>query len=580
MNYQVVHTTAGRLRIRVPQVANDLEYATKLKWLVESLDFVTSVRLNSAASSLIVSYDTGAVSSAAAQEDIVTCIQQASTAEIPLEPTPGQIELRQQVNAWDRLGLPVISLGVALIAAPLDLSIPLLVIGGLIAGAGVPIFRRAIAGVVDERKFKVDFLDSLWITLQTLQGQYVAPALMLSIIESAESLRDMTVRANERQTLEMLDLSDRYAWVERDGTQHQLPLQEVQKGDRVIVYAGEIIPVDGYILHGTAVIDEHNVTGEATPVNCFEGQEVYASTLVIKGQLCVIAERTGKDTRAALVAQFLRAPVGDTQVGDYVEEVADRLVVPTLFLSGSIFALTGNISPALAPLQLDFGTGIRIAAPTTILAALTLLARAGVFIRDGRALEVLARTDTVVFDLTGTLTEAIATSVIPTLTAQGLTTCLLKSDNQQAVSEIVRGLHNDGKTVAYVGDGISDTEALTYADVSVSFAKGTDIERETADVVILSNDLKGLIYAISIAKRAMEIVYQNIALVAIPNISVVIAGILFGLHPVAAVIINNSAALIAEMNGLRPLLGTGVASKALSPGKDPTLEGSAIFAAP
>lgn len=170
-------------------------------------------------------------------------------------------------------------------------------------------------------------------------------------------------------------------------------------------------------------------------------------------------------------------------------------------------------------------------------------------------------------------------SVIEALKAQGIETHLLTSDTQQSVEiiatqlgveaentdaqvlpkqkiEVIRRLHNAGKTVAYVADELNDTEALAYADVSISFAKGTDLEGETADVVLLDNDLKGVIHAIAIAKQAMEIVYQNIAIVAVPNISVVLAGVFLGLDPIAAVIINNCAALIAEMNGRRLLFST------------------------
>jgi len=501
MNYQVVHTSTGRCRIRIPQVASDSEYASKLYWLVKSLDFVTSVRINPAASSLIVIYDTSRVLSATAQEDIFTCIQQASTAEIPLESTPTEYEVGQQVNAWERLGLPVLSLGVALLAGPLELSIPFLLIGGLIAGAAVPIFSRAIAGIVDQRKFKVDVLDSLWITLQALQGQYVASALMVNLAQTGVTMRDMTAIANQRQTLELLDSPNSYAWVERDGIQQRLPLKKVDKV----------------------------------------------------------------------------APATDTQVGDYVGEVSDRLVVPTLFLSGSIFALTGDISPALAPLQLDFGTGIGIAVPTTILAALTYAARNGIYIHSGRALEVLARTDTVVFDLTGTLSQGIATSTSGILTAQGISSYLLTSANQQAVNEVVLGLHNDGKTVAYVGTGLSDL-SVAYADVSVCLTEETDIERVSADVVLIGNDLSQLIHALNIAKQAMDIVYQNIAIVAVPNLSVMIAGVFFGLHPVWAVLINNCAAFIAELNGWRPLSNPdNPALGALHPGELPNEEGPAIL---
>lgn len=695
---QVVHRNERRIRVVVPRLAFDSAYAEALKDLVESVDYVTHVRINPAAKSIAVEYDYGVDKAkiAKAQQQVFEIIEQKTYVEIKELEVPALSQ--QDVDYWQRLGLPVTSLSVALLAGSLEVSMPFLVIAGLIASAAVPIFSRAIAGVVDEGKYNVDILDSLWITLHTLQGQYVAPALMVSLVEASEAVRDITARANQDQTLELLDSPDRFAWVERHGEEQQIPLTEVQKGDKVIVYPGDMIPVDGSILQGTGLIEEHNLIG-VTPVKCLEGQQVYASTLVVQGKLSIVAERTGKDTRAALVSQFLQAPVTDTQVGNYVKEISDRLVVPTLFLSGSIFALTGNINGALAPLQLDFGTGIGIAVPTTILAALSSLARSGVFIRSGRALEALARTDTVVFGKTGVLTEAQATvvgiqttdetistnvvltlaasaeqelyhpvaraiirhaaensvlvreceapeyqvgmgittsidgqkilvgsdrflqregidlvpiykqypnlktdthslvfvakngdllgvilldnpirkesaDVIATLKNQGIETHVVTGDHQQAVRsvatqlginpnnvydsalpenkiDIVRRLRNEGKIIAYLGEGLSDTESFADADVSISFAQRTDIESETADVVIVGDDLRQLIQAINIAKQAMDLIYQNIALVAVPNISVVIAGVFFGLNPLAAVLINNCAALIAELNGSR-----------------------------
>jgi len=164
--------------------------------------------------------------------------------------------------------------------------------------------------------------------------------------------------------------------------------------------------------------------------------------------------------------------------------------------------------------------------------------------------------------------------VIATLKNQGIETHVVTGDHQQAVRsvatqlginpnnvydsalpenkiDIVRRLRNEGKIIAYLGEGLSDTESFADADVSISFAQRTDIESETADVVIVGDDLRQLIQAINIAKQAMDLIYQNIALVAVPNISVVIAGVFFGLNPLAAVLINNCAALIAELNGSR-----------------------------
>ncbi len=126
--------------------------------------------------------------------------------------------------------------------------------------------------------------------------------------------------------------------------------------------------------------------------------------------------------------------------------------------------------------------------------------------------------------------------------------CAEASPQQKA--EVVRRLHEQGKTVAYIAHGLSDTEALTNADISVCFAKKTELERETADVIIVGHDLQAVIDAIDVAKHAMKIVYQNIAIVTVPNISFVIAGIIFGLNPAWAEIINNGAAIIAQMNSI------------------------------
>jgi Cu2+-exporting ATPase len=127
----------------------------------------------------------------------------------------------------------------------------------------------------------------------------------------------------------------------------------------------------------------------------------------------------------------------------------------------------------------------------------------------------------------------------------------------QAKVEQMRRFQQQEKVVAFVGEGINDVGALAHADVSISFASGNDMARETADVLLLDDDLRGLIHAIGIAKRAMEIIYQNTAIVAVPNISVVLAGIVFALDPVLGVIISNGSMLLAELNSFRPLFDPG-----------------------
>lgn len=195
--------------------------------------------------------------------------------------------------------------------------------------------------------------------------------------------------------------------------------------------------------------------------------------------------------------------------------------------------------------------------------------------QDGELLGVILYTDPVRLE---------SNRAIATLRDQSIDAYMLTGDNQRVADdvahqlginpgniyakafperkvEVVRQLHDSGKTVAFVGDGINDLAALAYADVSVSFAGATDLARETADVILINDDLEDLTYTIDIAKQAMEIVYQNTAIVAVPNVSVVLAGVLFALDPILAVIISNGSALIAEFNSFRPLLHTRQPSK-------------------
>jgi heavy metal translocating P-type ATPase len=706
MGCQIVHRTALRCRIIIPQLSHDAEYTHRLQWLMGNLDFVLSFRINALARSVVIDYKDAAASRADLQESLWAVILRASTEQTPSQDLPVITETRPEINWLERMGLPVLSLGLAMLAQQLLLPIPAFIVGGLVVAAAVPFVTRMIEITIQERRLDADVLDVLWLSLYTIKGDFVAPALMISLMESGEALRDSTARTNESQALDLFNGVDQYARIERDGQEFQVALPEVQIGDRVVVYPGEMIPVSGRILRGTALVDEHKLTGESKLVSRSEGQVAQASTLVLEGKLCILTKRIGKNTRMGITLELMRsAPVHDTRVEDYSAQIANAAIVPSIALGGAIFAFTGDISRALAPLHLDFSHGIRLAVPTTILSALTYAARHGVYIRSGRALEVLSRVDTLVFDKTGTLTQgnadvvavlsaqqnilpesvlALAASVerenthpvasailryatasrvqlqpcdvwdyrigmgivaqingervlagssrlmqqegidlalldqmypdlrtgieslvyiaqagkllgvilytdplrpevpdvIKTLQSQGIGTYMLTGDNPrvarnvsrqlgidssqvyaevlpQGKVEVIYQLREQGKAVAFIGEGINDAAGLAYADVSFSIASGNDMARETADVLLLDDDLRGILQAIEIAKRAMEIVYQNTAIVAVPNIGVVLAGIIFALDPILGVIISNGSMIMAELNSFRPLFEVG-----------------------
>src|SRR5205814_845655 len=163
-----------------------------------------------------------------------------------------------------------------------------------------------------------------------------------------------------------------------------------------------LIPVDGIVVDGSALVDQKMLTGEAMPILKAIGDRVFAGTIVSDGRLYARAEAVGRGTRAGWIAHVLEeAPELDSRAVSYAHRFADRLVAPTFALAGLSFLVTRSLARAAAILIVDFATGIRVSAPTTIMATLARAATDGILIKGGRAVEQLASADVVVFDKTG-----------------------------------------------------------------------------------------------------------------------------------------------------------------------------------
>jgi P-type E1-E2 ATPase len=154
------------------------------------------------------------------------------------------------------------------------------------------------------------------------------------------------------------------------------------------------------------MIDQKTITGEGLPVMRAQGEAVFAATVIRDGQLTIRAIRVGVGTTAGQIARLVEsAPIGDTRMQNHAEKLADRLVLPTLGLAVGTAALTADFNRFLSVVIVDYGTGIRVAAPTAVLASMTHAARAGIIIKSGAHMERLSEVDTVIFDKTGTLTH-------------------------------------------------------------------------------------------------------------------------------------------------------------------------------
>ncbi len=431
MEFSVRHFISGRIRLHLPSLCRKRKLAeAALAWL-QTQQGIKGARLNFVCGSLIIEYDpsyegvlraTLGRLSLMSLDELQVLVDPDKGALVPrTAPIPSPAARR---SIWRRspLALPTVSLLMAFSLNPVVQAVNM----PLMLWNAYPIALRAWRVLRREGRLNVDFLDTLAIAASLMHGNPMAGAIVTWLIKLGDWIRDLTAAGSRRAISELLEFQTKTAWVIRDGVITPTPATALVAGDEVVVYPGEIIPVDGEIIDGHAMIDQKTITGEGLPIMRAKGEAVFAATVIRDGQLTVRAMRVGASTTAGQIARLVEsAPIGDTRMQNHAERLADRLVVPTLALATGTAVVSGDFNRFLSLVIVDYGTGIRVAAPTAVLASMTHAARAGIIIKSGAHMERLAKVDTVIFDKTGTLTHGspIALDVISyerTITARHL----------------------------------------------------------------------------------------------------------------------------------------------------------------
>lgn len=403
MNVSIRHAMPGRVRLHIPELCRKRPLAeTVLRWLGVQTG-VRAARINYDCACLVLDYDPD-------QEPLFRLLLErfanASLAEIKAlaaaQPVPSGAPAPPTVSKQFPLALPSLSLLMAFSANPLVVAanIPLMLWNAL------PIAKRAWKVWDNERRLNIDVLDTLAISASVLQGNPLAGCIVTWLIKLGDWIRDLTAAGSRRAISELLEFQSKHAWVLRNGVVEAIPAADLRAGDLVVVYPGEMIPVDGEIIDGHATIDQKTITGEGLPVSRGVGEAAFAATVIREGQITIRALRVGSATTAGQIVHLVEsAPIGDTRIQNHAERLADRLVAPTLGLAVGTAAISGDFNRFLSLVIVDYGTGIRVAAPTSVLSSMTHAARAGIIVKSGGHMERLAGVDTMVFDKTGTLTH-------------------------------------------------------------------------------------------------------------------------------------------------------------------------------
>ncbi len=409
MKFVIRHLIPGRVRLHVPLLSRETPLAVSVASWVESQAGVRSVRINYSCASVIIEYDREQPDVWARILFFLEYMTLDALRELAAKPR-AELAVAKKATAvvaasqrWP-LAWPTVSLALAFSLNPfvLAVNIPLLLWNSL------PIGKRAWRVWSRERRLNVDFLDVLAISASVAQGTVVTAAIITWLVRLGDWIRDLTAAGSRRAVSELLEFQTKTAWLLKDGVVVSIPTSQVVAGDVLIVYPGEMISVDGEVIDGRATIDQKTITGEGLPVSRGAGELVFAATVIREGQITVRALRVGTETAAAQIVQLVEAaPIGETRMQNHAEKFADRLVLPSLALATGTALVTADFNRFLSLVIVDYGTGIRVAAPTSVLSSMTHAARMGIIIKGGHHMERLAEVDTIVFDKTGTLTLGV-----------------------------------------------------------------------------------------------------------------------------------------------------------------------------
>ena len=273
----------------------------------------------------------------------------------------------------------------------------------------LPVLKNGILSLIQNKRPNADTLSSTAIVSSIALGSE-RTALTIMILERiAELLTAYTMKKTRGVIKDMLSVGENYVWKaseDEDQVAKKVPIEEIKKGDLILVQTGEKISVDGTIEKGSAVIDQSAITGEYMPVKKETGQEVFAGTLLKSGNITVRAEKVGDDRTASRIIKLVEdASFNKADIQSYADAFSAQLIPLNFLLAGIVYASTRNLQKALSMLVIDYSCGIRLSTATAFSASINTAAKNGILIKGSNYLEELSKADTVIFDKTGTITE-------------------------------------------------------------------------------------------------------------------------------------------------------------------------------
>ena len=387
------------MRIHILQSRMSFEQADILQYYLDAKEQVINAKIQERTADVTVSYQ-------GSREEILSVLE-AFTYERAQVPEVYLKNSGRQMNReyWDRLvNKTVIYFGN-------KIFLPYPIRAGITMITSVKYIWKGLTTLA-RRRIEVPVLDATAIGVSIFRGDISTASSVMFLLSLGEILEEWTHKKSVGDLARSMSLNISKVWLVRDGQEIMVPVTEIRSGDPVRVHMGNVIPFDGCVTDGEAMVNQASLTGESVPVRRTEGSTVYAGTVVEEGEITFkVKEANGSSKYEKIMAMIEESEKLKSSLESKAEHLADRLVPYTFLGTGLVWLLTRNMTKTISVLMVDFSCALKLAMPLSVLSAIREASTHDITVKGGKYLEAMADATTIVFDKTGTLTKAQPTVV-------------------------------------------------------------------------------------------------------------------------------------------------------------------------
>lgn len=400
MKFTIKHESRGRMRVHMEQYRMTYEQADTLLYVIHNHRNVTFVKVYDRTADAVIEY-------VGDREEIIELLRHFHYESANVPQTVIKTSGRELNNSYQEK-----LIGSVVWHYSKKLLLPLPIRIALTIGRSVKYIGIGLKCLL-QRKIEVPVLDATAITVSLITKDFSTASSIMFLLGIGELLEEWTHKKSVDDLARSMSLNVSKVWLRTPENQEILvESSKIEKGDKVVVHMGNVIPFDGEVLDGDAMVNQASLTGESVPVQRTVGNTVFAGTVVEEGEITIrVKEVEGNNRFDQIVTMIEESEKLKSELEGKAEHYADKLVPWTLGATGLTYLLTRNVTKAMSILMVDFCCALKLAMPISVLSAIREASLYNVTVKGGKFLEAVAEADTIVFDKTGTLTKAHPTVV-------------------------------------------------------------------------------------------------------------------------------------------------------------------------